>query len=76
MSEYDVRYGFLLKETSVSRDSLSISIAVLQQFNIHPEMYRVGYIKLFFRTGQVSPVLFAISFSIFISLSVFLFPLV
>uniref|UniRef100_A0A9I9DGT7 Myosin-2-like n=1 Tax=Cucumis melo TaxID=3656 RepID=A0A9I9DGT7_CUCME len=51
--EFAGRYGFLLKETSVSRDSLSISIAVLQQFNIHPEMYRVGYIKLFFRTGQI-----------------------
>ncbi|KGN59875.1 myosin-2 [Cucumis sativus] len=51
--EFAGRYGFLLKETSVSQDSLSISIAVLQQFNVHPEMYRVGYIKLFFRTGQI-----------------------
>lgn len=51
--EFAGRYGFLLKETGASRDPLSISIAVLQQFNVHPEMYHVGYTKLFFRTGQI-----------------------
>ncbi|AEE76313.1 myosin 1 [Arabidopsis thaliana] len=28
-------------------------IAILHQFNILPEMYQVGYTKLFFRTGQI-----------------------
>lgn len=62
MSEYDVRYGFFVKESGVSQDPLSISFAVLQQFNVHPEMYHVGFTKLFFRTGQVSPVLFSFFF--------------
>lgn len=52
------RYGFLLLQTSSSQDALSLSVAILQQFNVPPEMYRVGYTKLFFRTGQ------AISFSL------------
>ena len=56
MSEYDVRYEFFLEEAGVARDPLSISIAVLQHFDVHPEMYHVGYTKLLFRTGQVSPV--------------------
>lgn len=48
------RYGFLLSEFGVSQDPLSISVSVLQQFGIHPEMYQVGYTKLYFRVGQVS----------------------
>jgi hypothetical protein len=51
---YIFRYGFLLSETNVSQDPLSISVAVLKQFNVLPEMYQVGYTKLFLRTGQVS----------------------
>ncbi|XP_022139435.1 myosin-2 [Momordica charantia] len=51
--EFAGRYGFFLKEAGVSQDPLSISIAVLRQFNIYPEMYHVGYTKLFFRTGQI-----------------------
>lgn len=47
------RYGFLLLETNVSQDPLSISIAILQQFNILPEMYQIGYTKVYLRTGQV-----------------------
>ncbi|XP_062200234.1 myosin-1-like isoform X2 [Phragmites australis] len=47
------RYGFLL-EDAASQDPLSVSVAILHQFNILPEMYQVGYTKLFFRTGQVS----------------------
>ncbi|XP_043688469.1 myosin-2-like isoform X2 [Telopea speciosissima] len=47
------RYGFLLSENGVSQDPLSISVAILQQFNVPPEMYQVGYTKLFFRTGQI-----------------------
>lgn len=52
---YVCRYGFLLSEANVSQDPLSISVAVLQQFNIPPEMYQVGYTKLYLRTGQVHP---------------------
>jgi myosin-5 len=48
------RYGFLLLEDVASQDPLSVSVAILHQFNILPEMYQVGYTKLFFRTGQVS----------------------
>ncbi|XP_042479172.1 myosin-2-like isoform X2 [Macadamia integrifolia] len=51
--QFAKRYGFLLSENSVSQDPLSISVSVLQQFNILPEMYQVGYTKLFFRTGQI-----------------------
>ncbi|XLT37459.1 hypothetical protein HN873_068751, partial [Arachis hypogaea] len=47
------RYGFLLLENVASQDPLSVSVAILHQFNILPEMYQVGYTKLFFRTGQV-----------------------
>ncbi|KAF2302535.1 hypothetical protein GH714_037616 [Hevea brasiliensis] len=46
------RYGFLLLESVASQDPLSVSVAILHQFNILPEMYQVGYTKLFFRTGQ------------------------
>ncbi|KAJ6774895.1 P-LOOP NUCLEOSIDE TRIPHOSPHATE HYDROLASE SUPERFAMILY PROTEIN [Salix purpurea] len=48
------RYGFLLLESvSSSQDPLSVSVAILHQFDISPEMYQVGYTKLFFRTGQI-----------------------
>ncbi|KAI3427532.1 uncharacterized protein J3R85_009358 [Psidium guajava] len=52
--EFSERYGFLLLDTSVSRDPLSVSVAVLQQFNVLPEMYQVGYTKLYLRTGQIA----------------------
>ncbi|KAF7124476.1 hypothetical protein RHSIM_Rhsim12G0057900 [Rhododendron simsii] len=32
--------------------STECSVAILHQFNILPEMYQVGYTKLFFRSGQ------------------------
>ncbi|KAJ1381655.1 P-loop containing nucleoside triphosphate hydrolase [Sesbania bispinosa] len=51
--EFARRYGFLLSEANSSHDPLSISVAVLQQFNIPPEMYQVGFTKLYLRTGQV-----------------------
>ncbi|XP_074311049.1 myosin-2-like [Silene latifolia] len=51
--EFAQRYGFLISERNGSRDPLSLSVAVLQQFNILPEMYQVGYTKLYFRTGQI-----------------------
>ncbi|KAI3778635.1 hypothetical protein L2E82_08016 [Cichorium intybus] len=47
------RYGFLLLDNVASRDPLSVSVAILNQFGILPEMYQVGYTKLFFRTGQI-----------------------
>lgn len=53
-----IRYGFLLLENVASQDPLSVSVAILHQFNILPEMYQVGYTKLFFRTGQVMNVNF------------------
>nr|GME02039.1 myosin-2-like isoform X2 [Ipomoea batatas] len=52
--DFTGRYGFLLSENNVSRDPLSASVAILQKFNIHPEMYQVGYTKLYLRAGQVS----------------------
>ncbi|KAA3453007.1 myosin-2-like [Gossypium australe] len=48
------RYGFLLSEPIVSQDPLSISVALLKQFNVLPQMYQIGYTKLFLRTGQIS----------------------
>ncbi|XP_068639528.1 myosin-1-like [Aristolochia californica] len=51
--QFATRYAFLLLENVVSSDSLSISVAILQQFSIRPDMYQVGYTKLFFRTGQI-----------------------
>ncbi|XP_004498109.1 myosin-1-like [Cicer arietinum] len=47
------RYGFLLLDNAASQDPLSVSVSILHQFNILPEMYQVGYTKLFFRTGQI-----------------------
>ncbi|XP_020404463.1 two-component response regulator-like PRR1 [Zea mays] len=52
--QFAERYGFLLLRSIASQDPLSVSIVVLQQLNIPPEMYQVGYTKLFFRTGQVA----------------------
>ncbi|XP_008800396.2 myosin-1-like [Phoenix dactylifera] len=52
--QFAERYGFLLLENLASQDPLSVSVAILQQFNVPPEMYQVGYTKLFFRTGQVA----------------------
>ncbi|XP_073040750.1 myosin-1-like isoform X1 [Primulina eburnea] len=51
--KFSRRYGFLLLDHVASQDPLSVSVAILQQFNILPEMYQVGYTKLFFRTGQI-----------------------
>ncbi|KAI3731751.1 hypothetical protein L1987_62940 [Smallanthus sonchifolius] len=47
------RYGFLLLEHVALQDPLSVSVAILHQFDILPEMYQIGYTKLFFRTGQI-----------------------
>ncbi|XP_068668431.1 myosin-1-like [Aristolochia californica] len=51
--QFATRYACLLLEKVDSPDPLSISVAILQQFNIRPDMYQVGYTKLFLRTGQI-----------------------
>ncbi|KAG4166600.1 hypothetical protein ERO13_A13G143500v2 [Gossypium hirsutum] len=51
--EFADRYGFLLLETNESPDPLSISVAVLKQFNILPGMYQIGYTKLYLRIGLI-----------------------
>ncbi|BAT89413.1 hypothetical protein VIGAN_06036100 [Vigna angularis var. angularis] len=51
--EFSRRYVFMLSEANVSHDPLSISVAVLQKFNIPSEMYHVGYTKLYLRAGQI-----------------------
>lgn len=52
------RYGFLLPDNHTNQDPLSSSVAILQQFGILPEMYQVGFTKLFFRAGQVNWMIF------------------
>ncbi|KAL8229847.1 hypothetical protein R6Q57_014747 [Mikania cordata] len=47
------RYGFLLLYHAALHDPLSVSVAILHQCDILPEMYQIGYTKLFFRTGQI-----------------------
>ncbi|KAK4255746.1 hypothetical protein QN277_008704 [Acacia crassicarpa] len=51
--EFAERYGFLLSEPNVFHDPLSISVAVLRQFNTPPEMYQFGYTKVHLRKGQI-----------------------
>lgn len=51
--DFTSRYGFLLSDKNISQDPLSMSVAILKQFNILPQLYQVGYRKLFFRTGQI-----------------------
>ncbi|GER54508.1 myosin-like protein [Striga asiatica] len=53
--EFSERYGVLLPDKIAFQDPLSMSIAILQQFGIRPEVYQVGYTKLYFRAGQISP---------------------
>ncbi|XP_047340670.1 myosin-2-like [Impatiens glandulifera] len=56
--EFARRYAVLLRpeddSNNAGEDPLCISMAVLQQFDIMPDMYQVGYTKLYFRTGQIS----------------------
>lgn len=48
------RYGFLLPKDNACQDPLSMSVAIIHQFGILPELYQVGYTKIYFRSGQVS----------------------
>nr|XP_010324344.1 myosin-2-like isoform X2 [Solanum lycopersicum] len=52
--EFTSRYGFLLPKDSACQDPLSMSVAILHQFGILPELYQVGYTKLYFRSGQIA----------------------
>ncbi|KAL9288305.1 Myosin-4 [Arabidopsis thaliana] len=52
--ELAVRYGCLLLDTRISQDPLSTSKAILKQCNLPPEMYQVGYTKIYLRTGLIS----------------------
>ncbi|KAJ7518383.1 hypothetical protein O6H91_21G066400 [Diphasiastrum complanatum] len=52
--QFASRFGFLIPKSLVlQEDPLTICIAVLHQFSVPPEMYQVGYTKLFFRAGQI-----------------------
>lgn len=54
LQQFASRFGVLLSQKFVeNQDALSISVAVLQKYNIPPHMYRVGLTKLFFHTGQI-----------------------
>ncbi|XP_055807191.1 myosin-2-like isoform X2 [Solanum dulcamara] len=52
--EFCKRYGVLLPEDHECKDPLSMSVSILRQFDILPEMYQVGYTKLYFRAGQIA----------------------
>ncbi|KAK6157434.1 hypothetical protein DH2020_011682 [Rehmannia glutinosa] len=52
--EFTKRYGFLVPENNACQDPLSTSVVILQQFDILPEMYQVGFKKLYFRAGQIA----------------------
>ncbi|GAA0167329.1 actin binding motor protein [Lithospermum erythrorhizon] len=52
--EFTRRYGFLFPEDFTCQDPFTTSVAILQQFDILPEMYQVGYKRLYFRAFQVS----------------------
>ncbi|KAK6785502.1 hypothetical protein RDI58_018957 [Solanum bulbocastanum] len=52
--EFTSRYGFLLPKDNASQDPFSMSVALLHQFGILPELYQVGYTKLYFRSGQIA----------------------
>nr|XP_043628342.1 myosin-2-like isoform X2 [Erigeron canadensis] len=52
--EFASRFGCLLVDKSLFHDPLSTSIAILQQYHVLPEMYQLGYTKIYFRAEQVS----------------------
>ncbi|KAK4363859.1 hypothetical protein RND71_015217 [Anisodus tanguticus] len=52
--EFCKRYGVLLPEDHERKDPLTMSVSILRQFDILPEMYQVGYTKLYFRAGQIA----------------------
>ncbi|KAI7728977.1 hypothetical protein M8C21_025424 [Ambrosia artemisiifolia] len=50
--EFATRFGCLLSDNLISMDSLSTSVAILQQHSVPTQTYQVGSTKLFFQ-GQV-----------------------
>ncbi|KAK4420685.1 Myosin-2 [Sesamum alatum] len=51
--EFTRKYRCLLPENMACQDPLSMSMAILQQFDVLPEMYQVGYTKIYFRAGLI-----------------------
>ncbi|KAK1418061.1 hypothetical protein QVD17_27199 [Tagetes erecta] len=51
--EFATRFGCLLSDNTRCQDSLSTSIAILQQYRVLPEMYQLGFTKIYFRADQV-----------------------
>ncbi|KAK9074189.1 hypothetical protein SSX86_006786 [Deinandra increscens subsp. villosa] len=52
--EFATRFGCLLSDKTRCQDSLCTSIAILQQYRVLPEMYQLGFTKIYFRADQVS----------------------
>ncbi|KAL0311086.1 UNVERIFIED_CONTAM: Myosin-2 [Sesamum angustifolium] len=51
--EFTRKYRCLLPENMACQDPLSMSMAILQQFDVLPEMYQVGYTKIYVRAGLI-----------------------
>ncbi|KAL8239242.1 hypothetical protein R6Q59_015809 [Mikania micrantha] len=52
--EFANRFCCLLSDQTRCQDSLSTSVAILQQYHVLPEMYQLGFTKIYFRADQVS----------------------
>lgn len=52
--EFANRYGCLVSDNTICRDPLSTSVAILQQYHVLPEMYQLGYTKIYFRSEAVN----------------------
>lgn len=52
--EFASRFGCLVTDSILCHDPLSISVAILQQYHVLPEMYQLGYTKIYFRAEEVS----------------------
>ncbi|XP_071730168.1 myosin-2-like [Rutidosis leptorrhynchoides] len=48
------RFGCLLSDNILCHDPLSTSVAILQQYRVLPEMYQLGYTKIYFRADTVN----------------------
>ncbi|XP_076944180.1 myosin-2-like [Bidens hawaiensis] len=52
--EFANRFGCLLPDNTRCQDSLSASITILQEYHVLPEMYQLGFTKIYFRADQIS----------------------